>query len=113
MLLVLARQQSHPRKRRACLIRSETILKTNGFPNRYWGWGGEDDEMWWRFQRCNLTLERYPLESGRYTSLRHKKAHGGVEMMRSSSSSQSPSCMIHKQLTLLLLHSQKPQIRSS
>ncbi|KAH9374036.1 hypothetical protein HPB48_005305 [Haemaphysalis longicornis] len=26
-------------------LRSEHIEKVNGFPNIYWGWGGEDDDM--------------------------------------------------------------------
>lgn len=34
----------------------EQILKTNGFPNNFWGWGGEDDEMSKRLQEAKLTL---------------------------------------------------------
>jgi hypothetical protein len=33
----------------------EQILKTNGFPNNFWGWGGEDDEIGKRLQEANLT----------------------------------------------------------
>jgi hypothetical protein len=29
--------------------------KINGFPNNFWGWGGEDDEMYRRVVQCKLT----------------------------------------------------------
>lgn len=24
----------------------EQFRKVNGFPNAFWGWGGEDDDLW-------------------------------------------------------------------
>lgn len=27
----------------------EQFRKINGFPNAFWGWGGEDDDLWNRF----------------------------------------------------------------
>lgn len=33
--------------------------KIDGFPNVYWGWGGEDDELFRRVKEANLTIE-YP-----------------------------------------------------
>lgn len=39
----------------------------NGYPNNYWGWGGEDDELRRRVQRIGLQIDR-PL-SGRIFDL--------------------------------------------
>ncbi len=30
------------------------VRATNGFPNNFWGWGGEDDEISERLQDCGL-----------------------------------------------------------
>ena len=27
----------------------EQFRKINGFPNAFWGWGGEDDDLWNRY----------------------------------------------------------------
>ncbi|CAN8017761.1 unnamed protein product [Ixodes persulcatus] len=45
----------------------------NGFSNLYWGWGGEDDDMFSRLQHSNLSITRYPAEIARYTMLGHVK----------------------------------------
>ena len=29
----------------------------NGFPNRFWGWGGEDDDLYVRFVARNACLQ--------------------------------------------------------
>jgi predicted glycosyltransferase involved in capsule biosynthesis len=36
----------------------------NGFPNNFWGWGGEDDAMRVRMKRKNMTILQPTLEKG-------------------------------------------------
>lgn len=33
-------------------LSKEQYLKINGFPNNYWGWGGEDDDIYNRYIFC-------------------------------------------------------------
>lgn len=42
----------------------------NGFPNNFWGWGGEDDAMRVRMKRKNITILQPTLEKG-FTDLPH------------------------------------------
>ncbi|XP_050739080.1 beta-1,4-N-acetylgalactosaminyltransferase bre-4-like [Eriocheir sinensis] len=46
----------------------------NGFSNEFWGWGGEDDDLFSRVRHQKLNISRYPGDLGRYTMLSHKKA---------------------------------------
>ena len=39
-------------------MRTETAKKINGFPNRFWGWGGEDDIFAHRVMQNGLTVRR-------------------------------------------------------
>lgn len=45
--------------------------KINGFPNNYWGWGGEDDELYDRLVDNNLEI--LVPKKGSYTELEHNK----------------------------------------
>ena len=48
----------------------EDFLGSNGCPNVYWGWGGEDDDMYWRVTRhLNKSVVRYPVEIARYKTI--------------------------------------------
>lgn len=29
---------------------TDQFRKINGFPNAFWGWGGEDDDLWHRYE---------------------------------------------------------------
>lgn len=33
----------------------EQFRKINGFPNAFWGWGGEDDDLWNRYDAVSTT----------------------------------------------------------
>lgn len=52
-------------------LRSEHIEKVNGFPNIYWGWGGEDDDMSIRLRFSGYAIARVNCTIGRYTALKH------------------------------------------
>lgn len=52
------------------LIDKNSFLKINGYSNKYWGWGAEDDDFSVRIRRENISIhKRY----GRYESLIHKR----------------------------------------
>ena len=44
----------------------EQFLVVNGFSNMFWGWGGEDDDMYNRIERRNMKIKRYNLGIARY-----------------------------------------------
>ncbi|XP_050499794.1 beta-1,4-N-acetylgalactosaminyltransferase bre-4 [Diabrotica virgifera virgifera] len=46
----------------------------NGFSNSFWGWGGEDDDIFNRLQAHKLDVTRYSSVIARYKMLRHQKA---------------------------------------
>ena len=43
----------------------------NGFSNRFWGWGGEDDDMHNRIVLYNLGLIRLDTEESRMMTMKH------------------------------------------
>lgn len=45
------------------------FLKCNGFSNNYWGWGGEDDDLYNRTKLANIDVQFCDY---RYQSLQHK-----------------------------------------
>ena len=49
---------------------SASFLKCNGFSNTYWGWGGEDDDLYNRVVLNGISVE---FSKHRYFSLNHKK----------------------------------------
>ncbi|KAJ0174766.1 hypothetical protein K1T71_009874 [Dendrolimus kikuchii] len=52
----------------------EQFVKVNGFSNKYWGWGGEDDDMALRLKKVNYHLSRYKSSIATYVMLDHKKS---------------------------------------
>lgn len=47
------------------------IRAINGFPNVYWGWGGEDDEIWNRCKETGLEITRVKGPKGHYDVITH------------------------------------------
>lgn len=55
-------------------ITLEQFVRVNGFSNKYWGWGGEDDDMFYRLKKVNYHIARYKMSIARYAMLDHKKS---------------------------------------
>ncbi|KAM8947045.1 beta-1,4-galactosyltransferase 5 isoform 2-T2 [Pelodytes ibericus] len=49
----------------------EQFRKINGFPNAFWGWGGEDDDLWNRVQYAGYSVTRPEGDLGKYKSIPH------------------------------------------
>ncbi|XP_072116728.1 beta-1,4-galactosyltransferase 4 [Mobula birostris] len=54
----------------------EQFKQVNGFSNRYWGWGGEDDDLRIRVQLQKMKFVRPPSEIARYTMTFHTRDQG-------------------------------------
>ncbi|XP_052283583.1 beta-1,4-galactosyltransferase 1-like [Dreissena polymorpha] len=61
---------------------TESFLKTNGFSNAYFGWGGEDDDMNVRIKSAGLKTVRPSIIVGRYKALRHVQAVPGQDRFK-------------------------------
>lgn len=57
------------------LVRPDEFVRCNGFSNRYWGWGSEDDDLYLRLTMAGVKIVRKP---GRYRSLRHTRSYRSV-----------------------------------
>lgn len=54
------------------LLKTETFKYINGFSNKFWGWGGEDDDLLKRVLHFGLNFIRPDNETGRYTMVKHQ-----------------------------------------
>ncbi|XP_062236052.1 beta-1,4-galactosyltransferase 1-like [Platichthys flesus] len=52
-------------------LSKEQYLKINGFPNTYWGWGGEDDDIFGRIGLRGMSISRPDLQTGKYKMIKH------------------------------------------
>ncbi|XP_053134254.1 beta-1,4-galactosyltransferase 3 [Hemicordylus capensis] len=57
----------------------DQYLKINGFPNEYWGWGGEDDDIATRVRLAGMKIVRPPVSIGHYKMVKHKGDQGNEE----------------------------------
>ncbi|NXY47070.1 B4GT4 galactosyltransferase, partial [Ceuthmochares aereus] len=57
----------------------DQFSKVNGFSNKYWGWGGEDDDLRIRVEMQKMKVVRPSAAIGRYTMIFHKRDHGNEE----------------------------------
>uniref|UniRef100_A0A3Q1GR56 Beta-1,4-galactosyltransferase n=1 Tax=Acanthochromis polyacanthus TaxID=80966 RepID=A0A3Q1GR56_9TELE len=51
----------------------DQFLKINGFPNNYWGWGGEDDDIYKRIVFRGMSISRPDSKIGRYKMIKHRR----------------------------------------
>ncbi|XP_068751483.1 beta-1,4-galactosyltransferase 1-like [Montipora capricornis] len=61
----------------------EHFESINGFSNKFWGWGGEDDDLFKRIHSKGLKLTRPSMKLGRYTMIKafHKSASPDEQRM--------------------------------
>lgn len=52
-------------------IEKSQFIALNGFSNNYWGWGGEDDDMFKRINAAAMILIRPNIEVARYFMINH------------------------------------------
>ncbi|KYO34926.1 beta-1,4-galactosyltransferase 3-like [Alligator mississippiensis] len=57
----------------------EQYMKMNGFPNNYWGWGGEDDDIAIRVALSGMVISRPALAVGRYRMIKHGHDKGNEQ----------------------------------
>ncbi|XP_025050465.1 beta-1,4-galactosyltransferase 3 [Alligator sinensis] len=57
----------------------DQYMKINGFPNEYWGWGGEDDDIATRVRLAGMKISRPPVSIGHYKMVKHKGDRGNEE----------------------------------
>ncbi|KAM4048723.1 beta-1,4-galactosyltransferase 1-like isoform 2-T2 [Anomaloglossus baeobatrachus] len=61
----------------------EQFLKVNGFSNRFWGWGGEDDELYNRVIAAGMKVERPDLVIARSKAIFHHRDSGNEKTGKS------------------------------
>ncbi|XP_063365894.1 beta-1,4-N-acetylgalactosaminyltransferase bre-4-like [Cydia amplana] len=52
-------------------MRDHHFQEVNGYSNRFWGWGGEDNDMYWRIRMTKLPIMKYNKDIARYIMLPH------------------------------------------
>ena len=57
-------------------IHSDLFIKVNGYSNKFFGWGGEDDDFSARCRRKGIDIVRYPQTIARYQMIKHKHDKG-------------------------------------
>ncbi|KAM3624218.1 uncharacterized protein V6R79_020727 [Siganus canaliculatus] len=51
----------------------DQYLKINGFPNNYWGWGGEDDDIYRRLASKGMSISRPNSVTGKCRMILHQR----------------------------------------
>ncbi|CAI9591647.1 unnamed protein product [Staurois parvus] len=59
-----------------CAFTPKQYMQINGFPNNYWGWGGEDDDIGNRVVLSGMSVLRPSIVYGRYKMIQHSPDKG-------------------------------------
>ncbi|GFR87206.1 beta-1,4-galactosyltransferase 1 [Elysia marginata] len=92
------------------MFRTEHFQQVNGYSNMYWGWGGEDDDMYRRIRHQRLRVHRPPSNVARYKMVKHDKrkyADTRRELMRTAARRSKTDGLNNIQYDLLFTHTQK------
>mmetsp|Transcript_12238 Transcript_12238/g.25933 ORF Transcript_12238/g.25933 Transcript_12238/m.25933 type:complete len:413 (+) Transcript_12238:72-1310(+) len=60
------------------------MKRINGYPNTFWGWGGEDDEMQKRCERLGIRWQHPPSNAGSITDLEDMNLQEKLNFLRSN-----------------------------
>lgn len=52
-------------------LSTDHMVALNGYSNQYWGWGGEDDDMYQRIKWANYKISRPQPKLARYKMIKH------------------------------------------
>jgi len=63
-------------------ISGKNFTELNGYPNNYWGWGGEDDELRRRVNDINLQIENPKEENCEITDLEGMNLQEKLQVLR-------------------------------
>ncbi|XP_018616173.1 beta-1,4-galactosyltransferase 3 isoform X2 [Scleropages formosus] len=63
-------------------VTPDQYLRMNGFPNQYWGWGGEDDDIAARVRLSGMKIIRPSVAVGHYKMIKHRGDKGNEENPR-------------------------------
>lgn len=59
----------------AIAMQADQFKSVNGFSNQFFGWGGEDDDLFNRVNKKMMSIFRYSEEISRYTMIKHVKQY--------------------------------------
>ncbi|XP_018418501.1 PREDICTED: beta-1,4-galactosyltransferase 1-like [Nanorana parkeri] len=54
-------------------LSKEQFQRINGFPNKFWGWGGEDDDIYNRIVSRGMSISRPDAVTGKCKMIRHER----------------------------------------
>ncbi|KAM8938959.1 beta-1,4-galactosyltransferase 1 [Pelodytes ibericus] len=54
-------------------LSKDQFERINGFPNNYWGWGGEDDDIYNRIVSRGMSISRPDAVTGKCRMIRHER----------------------------------------